>query len=324
MRILLIDNVTNDQAIEAMRQVGEWLARESIAYDSASGLDLSQFAADIDTYDLICTFGGDGTILRAVQLIGSSGVPLLSYNFGQLGFLAGAAGDDIIPAIKASISGQAQIDARTMLSARVEFTDGTSLEQLGLNELAVTRGNFGRIVALDLEVNGTPIDTVRGDGMLVSTPTGSTAYALSAGGPLIAPGYEGLCVVPISPHSLNTRAIIIAPGDVISLRPNSRNRQPLALFIDGQDVLAAPAGTGMSFAGDDGVEMIAGSWPAQASDTTQSVSQAQAADPGQVLNPVRNIERIEIRTSSHKLKLLRPAPYDFYDHIAATFFRSNP
>ncbi|MDR0350269.1 MAG: NAD(+)/NADH kinase, partial [Coriobacteriales bacterium] len=167
-------------------------------------------------------------------------------NFGRLGFLSGAGRDDLIPALAAAVEGRLSYDERMLLEISVAYEDGRVDQQIALNEVAVSRGHFGRIVALDLAINGTFIDTIKGDGVLVATPTGSTGYALSAGGPIIAPAHEGLCVVPISPHSLKTRAIIAAQGDRIRLEPNRTNRQQLVLFIDGEVFWThdAPAATG--------------------------------------------------------------------------------
>jgi NAD+ kinase len=205
---------------------------------------LEEVRASIGQFDLICSFGGDGTTLRAAPLVGTSGVPLLSYNFGKLGFLSGAGKADLIPALEAAFNGQLGYDARTMLSVRVTYTDGQIDEQIAINELVVSRGHFGRIVALDLFINDTFIDTIQGDGLLVATPTGSTAYSLSAGGPIIAPSHEGLCVVPISPHSLTSRAVITGADDWVRFEPNRANRQQLVLFIDGEVFWIQPTARG--------------------------------------------------------------------------------
>ncbi|MCL1846611.1 MAG: NAD(+)/NADH kinase [Coriobacteriia bacterium] len=241
MKVLLFSNTTKDPTAQALQAMSEWLEAKGISYDLfSSGIfeeqdsRFSEFSAAITNYDLVCSFGGDGTTLRAAHLVGRAGIPLLSYNFGRLGFLSGATVDDLIPALQAALNGQLSFDARSLLDVAVTYEDGHTDHQIAVNELAVSRGHFGRIVELDLAINGTYITSVKGDGILVATPTGSTGYALSAGGPIISPAHEGLCVVPISPHSLTSRAIVTTRNDVVGIVPNQQNRQQLVLFIDGE------------------------------------------------------------------------------------------
>jgi NAD+ kinase len=297
MKVVLFNNDTKDLASEAIETISDWLDQQGIEYDTISsgifeaGAPCHEDLRDsIRGADLMCTFGGDGTILRAAHLVGSLGVPLLCYNFGRLGFLAGARESDLIPALEGALAGELTRDARTMLEVKVIYEDGQSESQLAVNELVVSRGHFGRIVALDLLINDSFVDTMRGDGVLVATPTGSTAYALSAGGPIISPANEGLCIVPISPHSLTSRAVVTARDDVIRLVPNELNRQQLVLFIDGQVL-----------------------WITSEDDptTTDSASGKRA------------ISSVEVRVFSQKLLLLRYGDYDFYEQIAETFFRGG-
>ena len=241
MKVLLFTNMTTTASSQRLQPICEWLAERGIEYDLfSSGIfeekdpSFEELSASITQYNLLCSFGGDGTTLRAAHVVGKTGIPLLSYNFGRLGFLSGACVDDLIPAMQAAIDGKLSLDARTILDVSVTYEDGTINHQIAVNELVVSRGHFGRIVELDLSINGTFINTVRGDGVLVATPTGSTGYALSAGGPIISVAHDGMCVVPISPHSLTTRAIVTTGNDVIGIVPNASNRQRLVLFIDGE------------------------------------------------------------------------------------------
>jgi NAD+ kinase len=304
MKVLLFTNTEKDLASEVTRRVCAWLEGRGIGYESFSsgifdeeGARFDELASAIERFDLVCSFGGDGTTLRAAHLIGTSGVPLLSYNFGRLGFLSGAGKSDLIPALEAAVEGKLGFDARTMLSVRVTYANGETDRQIALNETVVSRGHFGRIVALDLFINDTFIDTVKGDGVLVATPTGSTAYSLSAGGPIISPAHEGLCVVPISPHSLATRAVITAKDELIRLEPNRLNHQRLVLFIDGEVFWTnAAEGQGGADAG---------------------------GDAGSDGGASAGVVSVEIGACAEKLLLARFGPYDFYDHISRTFFRGD-
>jgi NAD+ kinase len=242
MRVLLIANKSKSSATSALEQVRSWLASQDISYKISSKgafcpedpefLELREAVSD---YDLVCAFGGDGTILQSARIIGRSGVPLLGYNFGRLGFLAGATDSELISALQAALDGRAKLDQRTLLEATVSFSDNSTSLCFALNEMAVSRGHFGRVVSLDLSIDEHYIDSISGDGLIVSTATGSTAYALSAGGPFISPGYEGLCIVPVSPHTLNARSIVTAPSELITLVPTATNRQRVFLFFDGEE-----------------------------------------------------------------------------------------
>jgi NAD+ kinase len=312
MKVLLFTNRENDAISQVVASVCAWLADQDIEHELFSGdifeekSRFEELTFAIKQFSLVCSFGGDGTTLRAAHLVGTSGVPLLSYNFGRLGFLSGAGRADLIPALAAAVEGRLSYDERMLLEVCVTYEDGRVDRQIALNEVAVSRGHFGRIVALDVAINGTFIDTMKGDGVLVATPTGSTGYALSAGGPIIAPAHEGLCVVPISPHSLKTRAIVAARGDRVRLEPNRSNRQQPVLFIDGE----VP-------------------WTYAASAT--SATSATSAAPGASATPVApvasavtgEIVAVEVGACAQKLMLARYGDYDFYDHISRTFFRSG-
>jgi NAD+ kinase len=324
MRVLLFTNKTKELSVQTLNSNRAWLEVRGIEHELfASGIfeeedrRFGELSASIRRFDLVCSFGGDGTTLRAAHLVGASGVPLLSYNFGRLGFLSGAGKDDLIPALASAVEGEPNYDARTMLSVRVIYESGRVDDQIALNELVVSRGHFGRIVALDLSINGTFIDTVKGDGVLIATPTGSTAYSLSAGGPIIAPAHEGLCVVPISPHSLATRAVITAKDDVIRLEPNKLNRQRLVLFIDGE-VFWINANDASAT---DGISTVAG---------TSTDTRAGAPAIGEFANDASatdgerdEVIGIEVGTCAEKLMMVRYGAYDFYDHISRTFFRGE-
>ena len=224
--------------------------------------------------DLAVVLGGDGTILRTARQIGAAGVPLLGINFGRLGFLANASDDGVVAIVAAALAGDVVVEQRTNLrvdvvcegepdpwadeegaTASIAFSEGgegaghagSALGVSGfasgpdarsffaLNEVAVTRGANGRIVDFSLNISGSAIAEMRGDGLVVATATGSTAYALSAGGPLVSPGYTGLVVVPLAPHTLHSRAIVTASNDVVEmdLSHNAETREA-TVFVDGE------------------------------------------------------------------------------------------
>lgn len=241
MRLLLVANTANALATNARDEVDRWLRAQGISTTIASSGDfcrksaaVSQLTTQIGSYDLVCVFGGDGAILRTARIVGASRVPLLGFNFGHLGFLAGASGDDPISALQAVFAGEVVHELRTVLFACIEFADGHTEQITALNEIVLARGSSGRVIDVNLLINGVHIADIRGDGIMVATATGSTAYALSAGGPLMAPTHKGLCVVPIAPHTLAARAMVTAPSDVIELLPTAKREQQITVFADGE------------------------------------------------------------------------------------------
>ncbi|MCL2883387.1 MAG: NAD(+)/NADH kinase [Coriobacteriia bacterium] len=296
MSVLLVSNITKPEVAVHLQRIQERLDARHVDYQSASGEDLAlaapssaRLAAQIEEFELVCSFGGDGTTLRAARAIGLSGVPLLSFNFGNVGFLSGADQPQMLAALDAALDGRAEVDQRPLAQVDVVFANGLELRQFTLNEVAISRGNFGRIVSLNLYINDILIDNICGDGVLVSTSTGSTAYALSAGGPLIYPGFGGLVTVPISPHSLKAWSIVTAPTDCVSIAPHSNNAQSIVAFLDGE-VLECPGG------GFCGLE----------------------DKPGEP-----EIASVSVCPGTSPLNLLRYDEYDFYSHISETFFRNK-
>ncbi len=197
-------------------------------------------ACDVADLALVVPMGGDGTFLAAAHLIGFAPVPLLGLNYGHLAFLSGNPDRDEVELVCDALAGDIPFERRATLDAEVTCADGSCVSCTALNELAFTRGISGHMVEYSYAVNGTSIAHVRADGIVASTATGSTAYALSAGGPIVSPGYGGLVVVPVAPHTINSRALVLAGSDVLELRLLGRYTAEASLFVDGQ-VLSLPA-----------------------------------------------------------------------------------
>ena len=254
MRILIVRNNYNPKAMESALLLEVYLASQGIectAFDTDDLRASSEFfqrqVKNIDDFDLAVVLGGDGTILRTAAQIKYRRTPILGVNFGHLGFMANSNEDGIIPVVAAALAGELTTEYRTNLRIDV-FCEGDegangepdatmkgSQQFFGLNELTLARGAQGRVIDCTYTVAGEKVADVKGDGLIVATATGSTAYALSAGGPLVAPGYSGLVVVPIAPHSLHSRALVTGPSDIVevSMDPSSANREA-TMFIDGE------------------------------------------------------------------------------------------
>lgn len=170
-----------------------------------------------DTADVVLSFGGDGTLLNTVHEIGDAGVPILGVNLGRLGFLAVVDDAGIEEAIDAVLSGDYDIDDRRMLHVRATGSDIDS-EQWALNEVVLTRGEIAGLVTFEVYVNDAFLNSYWADGLIIATPTGSTAYSLSAGGPIITPGSQALTITPLAPHSLTERPIVIPLSSRLEIR----------------------------------------------------------------------------------------------------------
>jgi NAD+ kinase len=186
--------------------------------------------------DLVVSLGGDGTILRTVNLVAEHDVPILGVNFGQLGYLTEVEPADLAPSLERFIADEHRIEARMLLCVKVVVGPGTEgPSHVALNEAVLERTAAGHTVRLGVELDGKFFTTYAADALIVATPTGSTAYSLSARGPIVAPDHQALLLTPVSPHMLFDRTLILTPDDVIRLEV--QGHRPATLSIDGQPVV---------------------------------------------------------------------------------------
>lgn len=190
------------------------------------------FDGDDFEADFVISMGGDGTFLKAAARVGAKDIPIVGINIGRLGFLADATSGDIAGCLRALYSGDYAVESRAVI--RVE-TDGEPFEggDCALNDVAILKRDNASMISIHTTVNGEYLTTYQADGLIVSTPTGSTAYSLSNGGPIIAPGTRVLSVTAVAPHSLNIRPIVISDDAEISLTVDSRSHNFL-VAIDGR------------------------------------------------------------------------------------------
>lgn len=179
--------------------------------------------------DFVITVGGDGTLLKAARFYAPKKVPIFGINLGRLGFLAQANPDEISYAVDKLIKGEYKIEDRMMLSS---FDDSV----LALNDIVIKGDSFSRTSKLFLSINDRVVCDYLADGIIIATPTGSTAYTLSAGGPVLVPGLEALVIVPICPHTLTSRPLVIPAGDEIKIT-SCKTCNKLKLSADGQDTI---------------------------------------------------------------------------------------
>ena len=203
--------------------------------------DLVQHAAFIERpvpgeIDVILVFGGDGTVLRALDSYVSCNIPMLGVNLGRMGFLLETQPDELAQALEWIKAGKYEIERRMML--RVEgYCGGKPICAHATNEVSISRGLSQRMIALDAYVGDMLVDHYIADGLVLSSPTGSTAYSLSAGGPIVAPDVQCFLLNPICPHSLQSRPIVLSSKEIVRLRIEMKEmREGIQLSVDGQAV----------------------------------------------------------------------------------------
>jgi NAD+ kinase len=186
--------------------------------------------------DLMIAIGGDGTMLYAGRYARDSGTPLLGVNRGRLGFLADVTPDEMLASVEHILNGNYSLDPRLLLQAELVGSDGKVTLGTAFNDVVVQRCDTGRMVDLETRVGGTFVNTHSGDGLIVATPTGSTAYALSCGGPIIEPQMEAFVVVPICSHTLTDRPVVVSVGNPIEVRMLKRDGTSAEVVVDGQSL----------------------------------------------------------------------------------------
>ena len=263
MHILIVRNNSNEGAMMASSELVAYFEREGITYSASDSFDLPrQPGIPVDSeddsnglhywdsngehiVDMLVVLGGDGTVLHAARMVGVSGVPIIGINFGHLGFLSNPSDDGVVRVVDAALSGDVvrenrsnlHIDAGYLPHARLGESTGIHhyASYFALNELAITRGDLGNMVKLSVSVNGDPFMNIRGDGVVLASATGSTAYALSAGGPVVSPVHRGMVMVPLAPHSLHSRAAVTGYNEVVTIElSHDDGTRAASHFIDGQ------------------------------------------------------------------------------------------
>jgi len=228
------------RALEAVRDLAKWLAERGVracfetdAAAAIGAVGVSR-AAMVREADLLIVLGGDGTLLSVVRALEERAVPILGINLGTLGFLVEVSVDQMQVALARALDGEMTIEPRMRLAVRL-LREGRELRRwLALNDAVITKGASARIVDLEARADGQLVTTYHADGLIVSTPTGSTAYTLSAGGPILLPGVPSMVLTPICPHALTQRPLVLPDSAVIEVIVHPRGGE-VQLAIDGQE-----------------------------------------------------------------------------------------
>jgi NAD+ kinase len=204
----------------------------------AEAIGLPHLAHELETFplglDFAVSLGGDGTMLRTVDLVASEGVPVLGVNLGQLGYLAEVEPAQLEDALRRALAGEYEISERMLLSVVVDSDGLASGKWLALNEAVLEKCSSGHLVRLAVSINGKFFTTYAADGVIVATPTGSTAYNFSAQGPIVSPSHRCLILTPVSPHMLFHRSLVLGPEEELDFEVTSQ--LPVGLVLDGREV----------------------------------------------------------------------------------------
>jgi NAD+ kinase len=237
--IALVGRQSDARVAEPMRVLADYLTKAGINVTAAEALALDLHVTHMpeeqlcDNANLVIAIGGDGTMLYASRLARTSGTPILGVNRGRLGFLADITPDAMIASVDQVLAGRYLKDSRLLLKASLRTAAGDEVVQYGLNDVVVQRRGSGGMVDFSTSVAGRYVNTHSGDGLICATPTGSTAYALSCGGPIIEPQLDAVALVPICPHTLTDRPIVIPASQEIEILLLERDDSRAEITVDG-------------------------------------------------------------------------------------------
>jgi NAD+ kinase len=231
------------QVVKPLLEIDQWISQRKPAADFHLFTDHSRFVRDqykhikfssmeeiIEKADMVLTLGGDGSILRIIHTIGTRGIPIMGVNLGGLGFLADTAPDMIIDHLEAFLSDNYIIEGRTLMKARC-LEDNHDF--YALNDIVFDKAGFSRVIEIKVDINGQLLNSYISDALILSTPTGSTGYSMSAGGPIVIPLTEVFVLNPICPHSLSNRPVIVPDKSLISVQVFTEYHE-INVFCDGQ------------------------------------------------------------------------------------------
>lgn len=243
MHVLLVPNYSRSEALQDASQLTDFLEQQDISVVWAPDKKRQPNAqVDVTSANLVVALGGDGTLLRAAHIVGYTEVPLMGLSYGHLGFLTCAGPNHLKDIVMRALAGELHVSRRATLDIAGTYIDNRGEEQtqhaFALNDFALSHGSRGDIIEFDIAVSGHHIDRLRADGFVVATATGSTGYALSAGGPIVTPHFYGTICVPVAPHTIMARAFLSSPSDVVELSICENRSVERLFFADGQPFLA--------------------------------------------------------------------------------------
>jgi NAD+ kinase len=226
-RVGIVHKLSSPEAAEAAARAAQFLRERGVEVTT----DEAEFGRSVE---LVVVLGGDGTLIHAASILQERPVPILGVNMGKLGFMAEVPPGELFRALEEILAGGAQVTERMKLRVHLHHADSAerAVDTEVLNDVVLAKGALSRMVELEIRCGGVFVSTLRGDGLIVATPTGSTAYALSANGPIIFPTLRGVILAPICPHTLTQRPLVVPDDQTIELF--IRNDTDVYLTLDGQ------------------------------------------------------------------------------------------
>lgn len=248
----IITNIDKDSEYKTTKLIQEYLVskgKRCLIAAECSTVGTNDEDTDVswiaDDTDCVIVLGGDGTIIRAATDLYTKEIPLLGINLGTLGFLAEIERQDIIAALDSLLEEDIQIQKRMMLQGKIIREEQAMYEDYALNDIVIGRSGFSRIISISVYVNDVLVDTYHGDGVIIATPTGSTGYNLSAGGPVVSPSANVIMITPICPHTMSQRSVLVSSDDEITVLVNkskkTQKEEAIATF-DGRMGMELKAG----------------------------------------------------------------------------------
>lgn len=242
-KFFLIANEGKKESIVLSANVKAYLEKKGCEVQSVTGY-VKKEMIEAGT-ECIVVFGGDGTLLNAARELQQADIPFLGINVGRLGFLAGTEKSDVYEAMDKLILDDYNVEPRMMLSGDVVRNEEVIANSVSLNDIVINRGGGLSILEFNIYVNGLPLNTYNADGLIVATPTGSTAYSMSAGGPIVKPSANLIVVTPVCPHTLNTRSIVLDSSDVVEVEVLENRKYENELgnaYFDGEHLCTLQTG----------------------------------------------------------------------------------
>jgi NAD+ kinase len=231
-KIGLVYHPLNEKALVQARLLAEYIKAKQVSYWMSSAWEPGDIQANVTGTDFIITAGGDGTILRVAQVVAGSGVPILGINLGRVGFMTELLPGEAEKGLTDILAGAGWMDERSMLQLEVKLSGGSEVKHFhALNDVVVARGEIARIIHITAIINNQEMTTYKSDGLIVATATGSTGYALAAGGPVLHPQAQAYLLVPIAPHISMRYPLVLPPEIPVKLVLSTNN--PATLSIDG-------------------------------------------------------------------------------------------
>jgi NAD+ kinase len=237
--VALVGRHEDERVAEPMAALVRYLTKTGTTVIASPGIAAAFGARAVeepeiaDLADLIIAVGGDGTMLYAAKLAGNVNVPLLGVNRGRLGFLTDVSPAEMIGSLQRILHGEFTSETRLLLDAHILAPDGSARSATALNDIVVQRGDGGRMLYFETLIAGRPLNAHAGDGLIVATPTGSTAYALSCGGPIIEPNLNAIVIVPVCPHTLSDRPIVISADLRVEVILHTQGNSKAEIAVDG-------------------------------------------------------------------------------------------